>query len=731
MRIILATDAPWLHNSNTKQMAELARRLMDDLHTVYWMPTRGFSDGGTLSWEGIEVLPGDDEMGNSIIAHHVLTTGAQLVITRGDASNFTHYGGSDFAWFAWKPGDLTRRILRKANKSIAISRERGLKLEKRGILPVVIPPGISECFTTAPERELVKRFRDYHEIPENAFLMSVLGNNDPHWKRMLSALKLFRDKHDDAILYMHTDPTRPMALLDYAEEIGLPEGSLRWPDAYNFHRGFPDNMIAAMYKASRVHIVPGRAIVPMLEALAIGTPVLMTETGESQQFNEVDNLGAQVPPITWHENNPLLDVDEYAKQMERAYEMSIDARGNHSQICQMIVRDLHWKKLYEEKWRPLIAEFEGEEQIRKSRLVLRGSQPRDGKRDTKQLEDRGDVVRKYDIGGGSQDERLLNAVVTGWGLHPNIITILEEGEDEFGRYWFDTPKLAPCHEVSGFTTEQADKILADVRAGLAFMHEHGAAHCDINARNILLTDTKRDGDEWIIGPDMGAIIFDFDFLQTGLDPEVAALCDFDPLDERALEYAVPIMRAGIATRGFHRLVTHVRNLPFDSNTSTSKPDVPYQKIDGVGERDCEERWGWLKPDVKGKRVLDLGTNLGYFASRSIEEGAESVLAVDRDKSILVSARKLHANLDGNATQMDLNETLPEGEFDVAFCLSVWQHLKAGKRPLLAYLRKIPVVYWEDANLTKPELERMGFAVERIGASERGRNLFKLTSEVRA
>jgi hypothetical protein len=113
----------------------------------------------------------------------------------------------------------------------------------------------------------------------------------------------------------------------------------------------------------------------------------------------------------------------------------------------------------------------------------------------------------------------------------------------------------------------------------------------------------------------------------------------------------------------------------------------------------------------------------------LEEGAESVLAVDRDKAILESAKRLHANLNGNAIQMDLNETLPEGEFDVCFCLSVWQHLKAGKRPLLEYLKAIPVIYWEDANLTKPEMERMGFGVERIGASERGRNLFKLTSEV--
>jgi glycosyltransferase involved in cell wall biosynthesis/SAM-dependent methyltransferase len=738
MRIILATDPPWLFNANSKQMAELARRLMDDLHTVYWMPTRGFEEGGTLSWEGIEILPGDNSFGNEIINHHVVVTGAHLVITRGDANQFPSYGGSDFAWFAWNPKNTTRKILRKANKAIVSTRADGKLLEKYGVLPVIIPPGVSEVFTSNIRPELVDRFRQFHAIPKDAFLVSALGAQDPHWKRMLEAFKIFRDKHHDAIIYMHTDPTIPLQLLDYADEIGLPEDSIRFPDGYNFHRGFPDEMIAAMYKASRIHIVPGKAIVPLLESLAVGTPVLTTKRPEIEQIIQVEGLGAVVPPITWHEKNPLLHIPQYAEEMENAYQMSVEAQTNHSRICQMIVRDYHWRKVYEEKWRPLLAEFEAEEQARKSRISLQGVPADSSKRDSKQLEDRGwseehqcDVVRKYDIGGSSQDERQQNAIVKSWGPHPNIIPILEEGEDEFHRYYFDTPRLAPCHECGPFTKKQADKILGDIRAALSFMHERGAAHCDVNPRNVLLTDTKKDGDKWVIGPKMKALLFDFDFMQSGLTPEEAYLCDYEPLDERVLKYAVPIMKAGIATRGFHRLVTFVRNLPFHANTSTSKPDVPYQKIDGVGERDCDERWTWLKPDVKGKRVIDLGTNLGYFAARAMQEGAESVIGIDRDKAILESARRLHPELDGNLIQLDLNEKMPEGEFDVCFCLSLWQHLKAGKRPLLRYLKAIPITYWEDANLTKPELERMGFDVTRIGATERGRNLFLLKPKVEA
>jgi hypothetical protein len=369
-------------------------------------------------------------------------------------------------------------------------------------------------------------------------------------------------------------------------------------------------------------------------------------------------------------------------------------------------------------------ELEAEEKAKQQRVQLKGSQ-REGKRDTKFLEDLGfveeygcEAVRKYQTGGSSQDESEKNAAIVDLGEHPNIVRILKEGRDEFGHYWFDTPKLTPLDQVKNFSKEEADKILDGIRSGLEFLHTHGIAHCDLSPKNILLTDTKQ------------AVIFDFDFIQTGLNPEVARLCDYDPLHPAAMPYAVPVMASGIATRGFHRIVTHVRNLPFDANQSTSKPDVPYQQIDGVGERDCDERWQWMQPEVKGKRVLDMGCNLGYFSARSMAEGAASVLAVDRDRAIIDSACKIHPELEGHTRQMDFNEQLPEGEFDVAFCLSVWQHLKAGKRPMLDFLKTIPVVYWEDANLTQAELEHMGFKVERLARSERGRNLFKLTSKVR-
>ena len=745
MRIILVTDPPWVPTANSKQMVELAHRLQKDLHTVYWMPVWGFSGGGVLDWENISVLPGDDNRGNDIIRIHVRATAAQLVITRGWAGHFLEYGGSEFAWWAWHPGIVQRGILRKSTRILGVSRDECSRLEKiSGVTPFYTPRGVPPIFTSHLEDPTaIETFRTNHGISEDHFLLSAIGPQDPHWKRMLDAFKVFHDRHGDARLYLHTDMMRPLDLISYCKDIGLSQEAIRIPNAYDFHMGYHDVTIAAMYHASRVHLVPGMAVQPIVESLACGTPVVTTDRAETKEIIEVDGLGALVPPVTMHEGQPLLDVDGWVKELENAYTMG-DRRAwaDHAACCQMVVRDNHWDKVYNECWKPWLATFEKEEQERITITPLEGAAI-DKKRGTTTLEDLGfvhefdcEVVRKTALGGNTQDEEAQNEIAKSWGEHPNIIPILRDGKDEFGRYYFDTPKLAPLKHIHNFTKQQGDKIIDDLKAGLEFMHKHGCAHCDVNPRNVLLTDTHEVGEEycelceekhpkWEIGPDMKAVIFDFDYMQSGLEPEIAYLCDFEPLDERAIQYAVPVMQSGLATRGFHRVVTHVRNLDYGHSHATAKPDMPYQKIDGVGERDSGFRWNVLRPDVKDKRVVDLGCNLGYFANRALEEGAQSVFAVDRDKAIVKAAKTLYPNLDGNCVQMDLDKELPEGEFDVAFCLSIWQHLRDGRPRLLEWLKKIPLTYWEDANFTKPDLEAQGFDVERLARSERGRNLFKL------
>jgi len=713
MRVLLVGDAPWMMTEDACHLSHLAHLLQEELHSVFWMPTRGFGDGA-FEKDGIGFLPVDDDWGNDIVKWHTRHVGADIVISRGDARHYRKFRGSEFRWAAWNPGNVSNTVLRHARAILVASQAEKERHLAQGIHCRVFPPAVLPNFGK-DSAKMAEYFRESHNVTEDMFLITAMGPTEENFIRLLDAFLKFRERHDNAVLYLHTNWEGPPDLGAYGVKIGIPAESLRFPDPYNYHIGYPLDVLAGMYAASAVHVVPGIRVQPIVEALACGAPVIMQNRPETDGLTAVNGLGAVIEPITWHGDEPILDTEALLQELENAYAMSDEAMSKHRACCEMVGRTYNWGEHWRNCWVPLIEDWKEEIAAREERLKFALLDTE--KLDTNLLEDRGNVVRKYDTGGGDRDERAMNAIVKALGPHPNIIPILEEGEDQFGRYYFDTPKLKPLTDIKEFTEEEGDRILAGVRAGAEFLNSHGIAHRDLNPRNILL---DKDGTPKI---------FDFDWIQPGLDPEIARLCDFEPLDERVRQYAVPVMASGLATRGFHRVVSYIRNLRLEGSHSTSNPDTPYQRVDGVGERDCGPRWDAMNPDVKGKRVVDLGCNLGYFASRALDEGATDVLALDRDKAILRAAEQLHPNLEGKTLRLNLEKEMPEGEYDVAFCLSLWQHLGDGKIALMDYLKTVPVVYWEDVNLSKSELEHMGFEVERKGFSDLGRNLFVLRTKV--
>src|SRR4051794_9669486 len=75
----------------------------------------------------------------------------------------------------------------------------------------------------------------------------------------------------------------------------------------------------------------------------------------------------------------------------------------------------------------------------------------------------------------------------------------------------------------------------------------------------------------------------------------------------------------------------------------------------------------LLPELRGRRVLDLGCGYGWFCRWAQEQGATRVLGIDVSEKMLARAREL--NLAAGITyQRDDLETfaLPEASFDVAY-----------------------------------------------------------------
>lgn len=745
MKIIIVANAPWMKSAYADQMYSIAKRLQAADHKVYWMPNCGFW-GGVIDYKGIEILPSEDSNadGNDIIGYHAMATKADIVMSLADVFLMPGYGGSDFRWVAYVPIDKTKvdahtaQNLKRAWRVISPSQYGADRLEEVGIFARHIPHGVEPELLKTVTKDEALHFRQKHHIPEDAFLVGSVGLNNyyPGRKgldRLMAAFKQFTLNHSDdkIVLYLHTNPEGDQGALDLtslaSEEFGLTPEQLRFPDPYNFHIGYQKPALAAMYKAFDIYVQAsgGEGFgVPVIEAQAQGTLVIASDNSCMRELI-YDGAGMFVPMSDWYMATPtggkygLIDIPKLTEALEESYGPNPKMAGERisdmaelQQTAQMKIGPMHWDRLWESHWRPFFADCEREIEAQEKTHTL--DLPLEKRSNT--LEDLGDIVRKHDTGQEHRDERAMNAIVKSWGTQQGLVAILEEGEDEFGRYWFDTKKMTVLSEMSDFTLEQRTIITRDVIAGVTYMNNQGYAHRDLSAKNILW-----DGEH--------AYVFDFEWMEQMPNVATAEQVDFEAW-EADPKYLVPSMQAGIASRGFHRIVTHLRGLKLGESMATSLRGVPYQAVDGYGERDCQERWDQMAPSVKGQRVLDLGCNLGWYTARANQEGALSVLGVDMDEAVLESAAILHPECNGAWRQVDLDEEMPIGDFDVAFCLSIWQHLSAGKKPLMEMLKTIPVVYFEGKNPSMGELEQMGFGVERLGFSERGRNLFKLTSEVK-
>ncbi len=97
----------------------------------------------------------------------------------------------------------------------------------------------------------------------------------------------------------------------------------------------------------------------------------------------------------------------------------------------------------------------------------------------------------------------------------------------------------------------------------------------------------------------------------------------------------------------------------------------YSRLDrSVRGLDGGPEWPALRallPDLRGKRLLDLGCGFGWIARWAMSQGAAGVLGVDLSENMLSRARAETADPGVRYLRADLESLeLPEAAFDVAY-----------------------------------------------------------------
>lgn len=738
MKILLCSNAPWVKTGYGTQMASLARRLRDDGHKVVYYCMYGL-EGGVQEWEGITCLPGNGGgYTDTIIRGHLRYTQPDLVVTLHD---IWPWHGTEIPqwirdvharWMAWVPIDAVPvspgnvLMLGEVEYPVLLGQFVADDLHKRfdkDYRLAVIPHGVEKDFgyTSNGRRE----FRRSIEVPEDAFLFGSVGRNAyyPGRKGLDRLIRAFAELDlPNAYLYLHTGSwsesgSVPIGgIVDFYDDLypGLKD-KVKVPDDYNLVMGYSQNGMNAMYSAMDCYVQPtlGEGFgIPVLEAQACGCAVIATDCTSMPEIC-APNSSMLVPGVTElfvpdPSHRVLIDIPKLKDAMRQIYEIKRDDFAGYLAMkgtAGQWANAYDWDLLWEMDWKPLFAKVE--EEIDRS--------PRSDWH-------RGGAVIFEHEGKMRKQESFLRSPVVAKILalrerldHPNLVPILAHGETEDGLHWMDMPMLRPLRDVdlSTLTEQQKEQIIGDVRSALTYLHGEGIAHRDVAPENILLDDLGI------------AYLTDFEWAHP-CDGTIGVDCvDFEPW--ACPNSTVPVVQTGMEQRGFHTVVNYIRGLPLDAKTHGFK-GVPYQQIEGVGERDCETRWKLMQPEVAGKNVLDMGANLGWFVRKALAEGATAARGWDSDEAVVESARMLG----GDHDLLNLNDVLPDSHWDVIFCLSVLQHLERPDEVFDWILAHGDEAYIEIPSrfITQHISETLKDA-EYVGESERGRPIFRVRVKVPA
>lgn len=741
MKVLICSNAPWVKTGYGTQAASLARRLRDSGHKVVFYCTYGL-EGGVQEWEGITCLPGNGGgYTDPIIRGHLRYTQPDLVITLFDIWPLA--GGPipqwihdvHAKWLAWFPVDAVPismgnlQALKEVDYPVALA--NFVEDEVAKLAPdykiAVIPHGIEKDFGyTANGR---KEFRRSIQVPDDAFLFGSVGRNAyyPGRKGFDRLIRAFAEADlPNAYLYLHTGSWSESGsvpvpgVVEFYERMhpGLTE-RIKFPDDYNLVMGYSQNGMNAMYSSFDCYVQPtlGEGFgIPVIEAQACGCAVIATDCTSMPEI--VCPHSSELVPGATEIFVPdpslrvLIDIPKLSAAMRQIYDIKKDdyagllaMKGNAG----LWANQWDWERIWTECWVPLLGKIEEE-----LRLSPRTDWHRGGAV-VFELEDR-----------WRKKESFLKSPVVAKILalrdkidHPNIVPIIERGEED-GLHYFDMPKFKSLRDVdcAVLTGEERDRIIEGVRSALEYLHGEGYAHRDVAPENVL------------VGDDYTPYLTDFEWAHP-CDGTIGVDCvDFEPWN--CVDRAVPVVQTGMEQRGFHTIVNFVRGLGLESKTHGFK-GVPYQAVDGVGERDCETRWKLMQPDVKGKSVLDVGCNLGWFVARAKAEGACEAMGIDNDEAVIDAAKQLHGfGTEANSAfwKRDLNLDMPTfdviGRWDVVFCLSVLQHLREPDKAFDWLCEIADELYIEVPSrfITEHMAETLRDA-DYLGESERGRPLYRV------
>lgn len=350
MKIAWLGNDPWTTSGYGKQARIVLPRLKAAGYDVAVFSNWGLQ-GGKVEWEGITCYP----FFQKAHATDVLVPNANEFFGTpkdGLVVSFIDVWPADvrpFAltnWAPWLPIDhwplsmpIQNRLKTGDASPIAMSKFGLDELKTHGFSADYIPCAVeTDVYTPGSKAEARARLG----IPQDAYVVAMVAVNKgtpsrKSFPEVFSAFKALHDKHPDAFLYLHTEKTGVAAgeglfLKNVLDLCGIPETAYKFCDQFKWIQGAPEEDMVATYRAADVLAAPSMAEgfgVPIIEAQACGTPVIVTDSTSMPELcavgQVVDGQRIYIPLGAWIKmpsiaeiTRALLTEYELADKEERA-----------------------------------------------------------------------------------------------------------------------------------------------------------------------------------------------------------------------------------------------------------------------------------------------------------------------------------------------------------------------------------------------------------------------------
>ncbi len=369
MRIHWFSNAITAHTGYGIQTALFVPRIRALGHELQMGSNYGL-EGSPLRVDGMTLMPnGRDQYSNDVIKADAQAFGADIVITLYDSWIFQPWAVDGLRWCPWMPVDHSlspwiTKAIPHAYQPIAYSRYGVRELRAAGFDPLYVPHGVDTNQLAPMDREEARRMLG---CPPDAFLVGMVAANTSYPSRKafdqnIRAFAKLRQKHSDAMFYIHTNfggspPGEPIERL--IELAGLPPGSVAQPDQYRLARGLlGTEYMRAAFSAMDVltNATRGEGFgVPIIEAQACGTPVIVTD------FSAMPELVGAGWKVAVDDDDLYFGQESYyvtpkmsliAEAMEAAY----NARGDQSLRDAARAKGLEYDadRVTREYWQPAL-----------------------------------------------------------------------------------------------------------------------------------------------------------------------------------------------------------------------------------------------------------------------------------------------------------------------------------------------------------------------------------------